>query len=327
MAAAFVTGGSGFVGGRLIERLVAEGQSVCALARSQAAADAVAARGAEPIRGDLSDTDALRAGAEGCELAFHAAAEVSQWAPRERFIAVNVEGTRNVIAACRAAGVRRLVHVSTEAVLIAGEPLVNVDEDAPLRPDSPAPYPATKAMAEQLVVEANGDSLEAVVVRPRFIWGTGDTVLLPALVEAVRAGRFAWIGGGRHLTATTHVDNVVEGLLLGARRGQPGRVYFVTDGDPVVFREFVSEMLATQGVRAPQRNIPVPVASALAVAGETAWRLLPLRGEPPLTRFALWVSSQECTIDISRARAELGYAPVRTRADGLEQLRAPASGA
>jgi nucleoside-diphosphate-sugar epimerase len=307
MAVVFVTGGSGFIGGRLIERLVADGNAVHALARSDAAAERVTVRGAEVIRGDLSDADALRKGADGCELAFHAAAEVAQWGPRERFKSVNVEGTRNVIAACRAAGVRRLVQVSTEAVLIAGEPLVNVNEDAPLRPDSAAPYASTKAMAEQLVVDANGDGLETVVVRPRFVWGTGDTVLLPAMVAAVRAGRFAWIGGGRHLTATVHVDNVVEGLLLGASRGQAGRVYFVTDGDPVVFREFVTELLA--------------------LVGETAWRALPLPGEPPLTRFTLWVSSQECTIDISRARSELGYAPLVTRESGLAQLRASVPGA
>ena len=102
---------------------------------------------------------------------------------------------------------------------------------------------------------ANGDGLETVVVRPRFVWGRGDTTLLPALVELVRSGRFRWVGGGRHLTATTHVDNTVEGLWLGATKAQPGGVYFVTDGEPVVFREFVSRMLATQGVT-PSRTNP-----------------------------------------------------------------------
>ena len=106
-------------------------------------------------------------------------------------------GTANVIEACRAAGVRRLVHVGTEAALMAGEPLVNVDENAPLRPDSPALYSSTKAKAEQLVRAANGDGLETVVIRPRFVWGRGDTTLLPALIELVRSGRFRWIGGGR----------------------------------------------------------------------------------------------------------------------------------
>jgi nucleoside-diphosphate-sugar epimerase len=322
MPAVFVTGGSGFIGGRLIGRLVAEGNTVRALARSQQAADAVAARGAEPVRGELGDVEAMRSGAAGCELAFHAAADVAQWGPRERYLQINVDGTRNAIAACRGAGVRRFVHVSTEAVLLAGEPLVNVNEDAPLRTDSPAPYSATKAMAEQIVGAANGDGIETVIVRPRFVWGAGDTTVLAALVGAVRSGRFAWIGGGRQRTSVTHVDNVVEGLMLGATRGTPGGVYFVTDGEPVVFREFVTELLGTQGVEPPARSIPAPVATALAVASETAWSRLPLPGEPPLTRFAVWVSSQECTIDISRAREQLGYEPVRSRADGLAELRA-----
>jgi nucleoside-diphosphate-sugar epimerase len=147
------------------------------------------------------------------------------------------------------------------------------------------------------------------------------------MVELVRAGRFAWIGGGRHLTSITHVDNVVEGLMLGAQRGAPGRVYFVTDDDTVVFREFVSELLQTQGLEPPRRSIPVPVANAIAAASETAWRKLPLGGEPPLTRFVVWVSSQECTIDISRARTELGYAPVIGREAGLAQLREAAANA
>jgi nucleoside-diphosphate-sugar epimerase len=140
--------------------------------------------------------------------------------------------------------------------------------------------------------------------------------------ELVRSGRFAWIAGGQHLTATTHVDNTVEGLMLGATRGTPGNAYFVTDGDPIVFREFVTELLSTQGVEAPSRNIPSVVAHGLAAAGEMAWRALPLPGRPPVTRFAYWVSSQECTINIDKARSELGYEPVRSRADGLAELRA-----
>jgi nucleoside-diphosphate-sugar epimerase len=134
-----------------------------------------------------------------------------------------VQGTRNALEAARRAGVRRFVHVGTEAALMAGEPLVDVDETTPLRPDSKALYPATKAQAEMAVREANGDGLETVVVRPRLVWGVGDTTILPGIAGAVRAGRFRWINGGRHLTATTHVDNTVEGLWLGATKGRPAR--------------------------------------------------------------------------------------------------------
>jgi nucleoside-diphosphate-sugar epimerase len=320
MSSAFVTGGSGFIGGRLIERLRAEGHDVRALARSSEAAEKVRARGAEPVSGELGDEPAMRAGAESCELAFHAAATLGDWGTREEFERGNVEGTEKALRACAEAGVRRFVHVGTEAALLAGKPLVNVDETAPLRPDSPALYSSTKARAEQAVRSASREGFETVVVRPRFVWGVGDTTLLPVMVDMVRGGRFAWIGGGRHRTSTTHVENTVEGLVLAARRGRPGEVYFVTDGEPVVFREFVTELLVSQGVAAPTRSLPTPVAGALASVGEEAWRHLPLPGRPPLTRFAYWVSSQECTINIEKAREQLGYEPVRKIPDGLAEL-------
>ncbi len=319
MPTGFVTGGSGFIGGALIERLRREGWDVRALARSERSAERVRELGAEPVMGDLDD---LRV--EDCEIAFHAAAKVEDFGDPADFERVNVQGTRNVVAACRAAGVRRLVHVGTEAALMAGQPLVNVDESAPLRPDSPALYPSTKAKAERLVRDANGDDLETVVVRPRFVWGRGDATLLPRIVEMVRSGRFRWVGGGRQLTATTHIDNTVEGLWLAATRGPAGGVYFVTDGEPVVFRDFMTAWVGTQGVEIPDKSVPPAVANAAARVAETLWRRLKRPGNPPLTRFQVWVSSQECTIDISRAERELGYRPVMSREDGLAELAAPA---
>src|SRR5271169_653387 len=140
MTGVFVTGGSGFIGGRLIERLCDEGHHVRALARSSAAAERVRERGAEPVPGELADVAGMRAGADGCRLAFHAAATVGDWGRREDFELGNVDGTRNVLRACGDVGVRRFVHVGTEAALLAGEALVEVDETAPLRPDSPVLY-------------------------------------------------------------------------------------------------------------------------------------------------------------------------------------------
>jgi nucleoside-diphosphate-sugar epimerase len=317
---AFVTGGSGFIGGALIERLRAEGWDVRALARSDGAAEKVRSRGALPVPGDLDDETMLRDAAGGAEVAFHAAAKVEDWGDPEEFDRINVHGTANVVQACREAGVRRLVHVGTEAALMAGKPLVGVNEDTPLRPDSPALYPSSKAKAERVVRDANGSGLETVVIRPRFVWGRGDTTLLPALVELARSGRLRWVGGGGHLTATTHVDNTVEGLWLGATRAPAGGVYFVTDGEPVVFREFVSRMLQTQGIEPPSGTVPAGVAGAGAFVSEKVWRLLRRSGPPPITRFAVWVSSQECTIDIGRAERELDYRPVKSREEGLAEL-------
>jgi nucleoside-diphosphate-sugar epimerase len=142
----------------------------------------------------------------------------------------------------------------------------------------------------------------------------------------VRSGRFRWIGGGRHLTATTHVDNTVEGLWLAAEKAPAGGVYFVTDGEPVVFRDFLTAMLGTQGVEIPDKSVPPAVAGAAARAAEGVWRRLRRPGNPPLTRFAVWVSSQECTIDISRAERDLGYRPVTTREEGLRKMRSTQPG-
>ncbi len=320
MSTAFVTGASGFIGGALTRRLIAEGWTVRALSRSEASAAKVRADGAEPVMGDLADVAAMRAGVAGCEVAFHCAAQLGDWGRREDFVRGNVTGTEHALAAAHEAGARRFVHVGTEAALMHGQPLVNVDETAPLRPGSRALYSATKAMAEQAVLAATG--IETVVVRPRLVWGRGDATILPALVEATEKGRLAWIGGGTHRTSTTHVDNVVEGLLLGAVKGADRGVYFVTDGEPVVFRDFVTRLLETQGVSAPDRTMPRPVAAAIAATGEAARRVLPLPGRPPLTRLAYWLASQECTIDISRARAELGYHPVISVDRGMQELRA-----
>jgi nucleoside-diphosphate-sugar epimerase len=305
----------------LVERLVAEGRPVRALARSEASAERVAALGAEPVQGDIGERGSLANAASGCGVAFHLAAHLGEWGPWEEFERGNVEGTRNVLDACAKAGVRRFVHCGTEAALMAGDPLIEVDETAPLRPDSRAPYPATKARAEQAARDASREGFETVVVRPRFVWGKGDTTLLPEMVATVEAGKWAWVGGGGNVTDTTHVDNVVEGLVLAAEKGTPGEAYFVTDGEPVVFREFVSALLETQGVEAPGRSIPAWTAAPLARIAETAWKVLPLRGDPPMTTFRSWLLTQECTLDISKARAELGYEPIISHEQGLAELR------
>ena len=153
------------------------------------------------------------------------------------------------------------MHVGTEAALVDGNALVNADETWPLKPDSRAYYPRSKARAEQAVVAANGaGGMETVVVRPRFVWGPGDTTLLPGIVELIRSGKFAWVGGGGNLTSTAHVDNVVEGLVLAAEKGRGGEAYFVTDGDPIPFREMITALVATQGVEPGKRNVPAAVA-------------------------------------------------------------------
>jgi nucleoside-diphosphate-sugar epimerase len=318
----FITGASGFIGGALAEALLADGHQVRALARSPESAAAVEALGAEAVPGDIGDPGALRAGAEGCSLAFHAAALAAEWGRPSDFVAANVTGTANVLGACEAAGVERLVHVGTEASSFAMEPLVNVDETAPLRPDSPVLYSATKAKSEQLVVAASKHGFETVVVRPRLVWGPGDATVLPGIAAAVEGGQFAWVDGGRHKTSTAHIDNVVHGLRLAAEKGRPGEAYYVTDGEHLVFRDFITRLLATVGVTPPDRNMPRALARVAAQMGEALWGTLPLPGSPPVTRMAYFLIANEATIDITKARTELGYEPVISVDRGLEELAA-----
>ena len=315
MQRAFVTGGSGFVGKRLIAALVARGVAVRALARSEAAEAAVRSVGAEPVRGDLGEEAAMREGMAACDVVFHAAAYVEEHGKLADFMRVTVDGTNHVLAAAKAAGVARLVHVGTEAVLADGSPIVRADETTPLATRPAGPYPLTKGLAETAVLAANAPGFATVVIRPRFIWGAGDTNLTPKIIEAVKRGRFAWIGGGHYLTSTCHVANVVEGALLAADQGRPGEIYFLTDGDPVDFRAFMTDVLATQGVDAGTRTVPRWVART--VAALTSWM-----ARPPVTKTAIALVGGEVTVNDAKARRELGYTSGVTREAGLAEMRA-----
>jgi len=314
MKRAFVTGGSGFVGGRVIRELRSRGVEVAALARSAASAAQVEALGATAVRGDLDDVAAMQAGMAGADVVIHAAAHVAEHGPIAEFMRGTVAGTEHVLAAARAAAVPRLIHVSTEAVLADGAPIVQADETRP-RASAPAgPYPLSKGLAEERVLAANGDGLATIIVRPRFIWGAGDTNLIPKIVELVKRGKFAWIGGGRHLSSSCHVDNVVEGILLAAERGAPGEIYFLTDGPPVEFRGFLTELIATYGVDAGSRSVPRWLARI--VAALTGWMKT-----PPVTRTAIALVGQEVTVVDAKARRELGYTSHVSRAQGLAEMR------
>jgi len=322
----FVTGGSGFLGRTLIRVLRGKGHEVRALARSGEAEEAVRAAGAEPCRGDLGQVEVMREGMRGCEWVFHCAALVKPWGRRADFVETNVRGTENVLEASLAAGTRRLVHVSTEAVLVGGGPSLDADETRPYPRYPLGLYPLTKGWAERQVLAACAPERETVVVRPRFIWGKGDTVLLPEMIQAVKDGRFVWISGGRYLTSTCHVRNAAEGLVLAALHGKPRGVYFLTDGEPVELRGFVTRMLETRGVTPRERSVPRALLAALAAASELVWSALRLRSRPPITRSELKLIGEAVTVSDRRAREELGYRPVVTREEGLREM-ADATGA
>lgn len=318
---AFVTGGSGFVGGHLIRRLVTDGTEVVALARSEVALTRVQDLGALAQRGDLASQERLAEGMRGAEVVYHCAAVVGSNVGRAEAWRVNVEGTRNVVRAAREAGVRRLVHVSTESILHDGRPLDGVDETYPVPEEGHlSHYAATKAEAERIVLAANGDGLETIAIRPRLVWGPEDGTWLPALVEKVGLGVFRWVDGGSHLGSTCHVYNLVDALVLAAKSGRPGAAYFVTDGPPRTFREFAGTYLATAGVEAGDRSVPGWLMRAAGATLETLWRLLPIKSPPPVNRVEAYMVSHPQVFDDTAARRELGYRPVISIRDGLAEL-------
>jgi nucleoside-diphosphate-sugar epimerase len=317
----FVTGGSGFVGANLIQRLVSSGHRVRALARSKNARDAIFHMGAEPVEGDLADMKALCAGMSGCDTVFHCAAAMEFWNEERLHEQVNVEGTRNVVQACKEEGVSCLVFISAAAVVSTGGPIraLGENDQMPMRPFGA--YAQSKAAAERLVLSANGKDLRTVAVRPPAIWGLGDRHFLPEIVAAVQSRQFLWVNGGRYPYDTCHVRNVCEGTLLASESGAGGQAYFLTDTEKTTFREFVTDLLATQGMAPGRLSVPRAVAWTSAAFLEALWRLLRLKGRPPITRALLSLIGMPIELSDAKARTELGYAGRVSRSSGLEELR------
>jgi hypothetical protein len=315
----FVTGASGFVGGAATKHLVGEGHKVRAMSRSEKSDDAIRKVGAQPVRCNLEDVDASVIG--DAEVVLHCAAFVEQWGPREAWKRFNVDGTARMLAAARGAGVKRFIHIGTEASLFCGQHLRGVDETYPLALRSPYPYSATKAQAEALVRAANTPEFETIVLRPRFIWGPGDTTLLPAIVAMAREGKFMWIDHGRNRTSTTHIANLVHAIELALTNGFGGQAYFILDDGVRTMREMISGMAAARGVTLPNKSAPAWLADVIGAVSETAWRLFALKGEPPLTRFSAMILSREAVLKDDKARFEMGYAPVITVDAGMVELR------
>jgi len=322
---ALVTGGGGFLGRAVVERLLARGVPVASFARGPY--PELAAEGVETLRGDLADPAAVRAACAGRTVVFHVAAKAGFWGPREEFVRANVLGTRHVIEACRAAGVSRLVYTSTPSVVFAGADLCGVDESAPYPAHYEAAYPETKALAEQLVLGANGPRLATVSLRPHLIWGPGDPHFVPRIVARARSGRLRIVGDGRNEADFVYVDDAAEAHLCAAERLAPGarvagRSYFLSAGKPVRVWEMVNHLLAAAELPPLTRRVPARIALAVAAALETLHRTLRLRGEPLLTRFLLRELVTSHWFDTSAARRDLGWEPRVDLDEGLRRLHA-----
>ena len=318
-----VTGGGGFLGGAIVRRLVARGDRVRSFARGEY--PELGKIGVEVRRGDLCDADAVAAATVGCERVFHVAAMPGVWGAYKKYYRTNVVGTDNVLAACRAQGVERLVYTSTPSVVHAGGDIEGGDESLPYATRYSAHYPRTKAVAERRVLEANDGNLSTVALRPHLIWGPGDNHLTPRILARGRAGRLRLIGNRPNLIDTVYIDNAADAHILAADRLEPsaacaGNAYFISNGQPVTLAEITNGILAAAGLPPVTRRISAPLAYALGALAELAYGLLRIRKEPPLTRFLARQLSTAHWFEIGAARRDLGYEPAVSIGEGLRRL-------
>jgi len=323
-----VTGGGGFLGQALCRALLAQGHAVASFSRSRHAG--LDALGVRQLQGDLADHDAVQqAFAEGFDAVLHNAAKAGTWGSHASYFSANVLGTRHVIAACRTHGIGKLVHTSTPSVVHrATHPVEGLGADAvPYGEGVKAHYAASKIIAEREVLAANDAWLATVALRPRLIWGPGDTQILPKLVERARSGRLRLVGDGNNLVDTTYIDNAAQAHLDALAALQPGaacagKAYFISNGEPRPLREVLNGLLRAADAPQVHATLPFRVAYALGAVCEGLWTLLPLGGEPPMTRFLAEQLSTAHWYAMAPATRDFGYVPQVSMNEGLARLRA-----
>jgi hypothetical protein len=314
-----ITGATGFVGGAIAHKL--QGQyEVAGLARSEASAKKLQDLGLTTVHSDLRDVqaDALA----GYDVVIHCAAYVEEWGTEKDFFETNVIGTERIVAAAKAAKVKRFIFIGTEAVFFTGNDLVKIDESIPYPEHTPYLYSRTKGKAEQHVLAANAAEFLTLSLRPRFVWGPGDQSVLPAIIDMIRKNRFAWIGGGQFQISSTYIDNLVHAVEQALTYGHGGKAYFIADDGEVNLRDFLTEMLRTQNIAVPSKSLPRSIARTLARLSEALWKTLHLGGKPPLVRFSIDMMSANCTINTAKAKSILKYSPPVTRTQGLARMAA-----
>ena len=314
----FITGASGFIGGALAKRLKEAGHAVSCMARSPQSVQRLQSLGLTTVQCDLSSVEATHL--SGMDVVIHSAAIVGSWASEADYWSSNVQGTQRLLDLSLAAAVSRFIFIGTEAVCFDGSDLLNIDESAPYATHAHYEYTRTKAEAERRVLAANSAAFTTLSIRPRLVWGPGDQTILPTLLDALRKGQFAWLSGGQQQTSHTHIANLVQAVELALTKGRGGEAYFVTDDETHSMRDFLTRYLSTQGVQVPDKSMPAKLVRLLAWLTETSWRLLFKGSTPPLIRLQVDMFSASITLNISKAKRELGYSPVVSVQEGMRTM-------
>lgn len=322
-----VTGSTGFLGQHLVRALLARRHHVYMLGRQFEGAGSLLAAGATRVQADLRDRASIASACARMDAVYHVGALSAPWGRDVDFHAINVGGTEHVIAGCVRHNVGRLIVVSSPSVLFNGRDQHLLNDSAPYPARFVSTYSATKKLAEDRVNAAIRQGLPALIVRPKAIFGPGDTSLFPRLIRAARAGRLPQIGAGRNLVDLTYVDNVVQALVLALHApGAVGKTYTITNDEHVPIWDVIRMVLRRLDIPAQLRTLPVTAAMAVAWLMELRARLT--GREPLLTRYTVAALARTQTYDISAARHDLGYAPIVTVAEGIRRtladLQAPA---
>jgi len=320
-----VTGGGGFLGNAICRQLLARGDEVIAYQRSTN--EGLDNLGATIVRGDITDAGLLNSSLKGVDAVIHTAAKAGLSVNYDDFFRPNVTGTENVISACLNNGIHKLVFTSSPSVTHADGDIEGGDESLPYADHYNSPYPATKALAEQLVMAANCAELHTVSLRPHLIWGPGDNHLLPHLLERAKAGKLK-LPGPDKLIDTVYIDNAARAHLLALDRLETnpecvgGKTYFISNDEPLTQKQVIGGLLKAAGLEVDIQPISPHLAIAAGTVLEMTWKLLRLKSEPPLTRWSAEHLSTAHWYDISAAKRDLGYTPEIGIAEGLEKLTA-----
>jgi nucleoside-diphosphate-sugar epimerase len=317
-----VTGGGGFLGKAIIRLLLEDGHAITSFSRTQY--KALAEMGVRQICGDIADLDAVKNAVQGHNVVFHTAAKAGVWGSFQTYFSTNVTGTKNILAACRHCDTPMLIHTSSPSVVFDGTDMEGVDESASYPAHYHAPYPETKAMAEQEVIAAAKEGLNIIILRPHLIWGPGDTHLVPRILE--RANSLRRVGNGGNTVDTIYIDNAARAhvLAMEALERDPtlsGRIYFISDDAPIRLWKMVDMLLASGGKPPLTRSISPKAAFFIGTALEWIYRALHLSGEPKMTRFVAKELATSHWFDISSAKNDLGYTAEVSIEEGMKRLQ------
>ncbi|MGA1875865.1 MAG: NAD-dependent epimerase/dehydratase family protein [bacterium] len=324
MMKVLVTGGGGFIGRYVVEMLIGRGDQVRVLGRHTY--PELQRLGVEIRQADLRYREPMEDACRDMDCVFHIGSMTGIWGRWEDFYQTNVMGTYHIISGCRKYGVPKIVYTSSPSVVYDQKDQINGDETAPYPVRYLCPYPETKALAEKMILEANGHlGLATIALRPHLVIGPGDTNLIPRLLDRARQRRLMIVGDGTNRVDLTYVENVAYAHLLAADELHPhspaaGEAFFITQGKPVVLWTWINQLLERMGIPGIEKSISLAKAKKIGLVMETIYRLCRLRGEPPMTRFLASQLGTSHFFDISRAKKYLHYEPLVSLEEGLNRI-------